>query len=68
MAQILVKDLQKKREELVEQHRQATLAVEQTRGAIYILDELIKELSADGAEEISDAVETTNNTERHVST
>jgi hypothetical protein len=67
MAQISVELLMKRREQLIETHRQALNAVEQTRGAIALVDEMLQALeSTNGAEPAND-VEATDSPERQLS-
>ena len=67
MAQISVELLTNRRQQLVEAHREALNAVEQTRGAIALVDEMLQALgSTNGAEPAND-VEATDSPERQLS-
>jgi hypothetical protein len=66
---MILEDLMKRREAIFEQHRQALATVEQTRGALFVLDEIIaaERASANGATEASNDMETVGSTERNLS-
>jgi len=61
-----IEQLLARRKDVLEQHRQAMTVVEQTRGALMMLDELISGLQAgtDGAAEVVNDVEATGGPER----
>jgi hypothetical protein len=59
--------LTERRKALFEQHRQAMVVAEQTRGALMVLDEIIAELQTNGTAEIKDDVEATSSPERSLS-
>lgn len=69
MAQISVEKLMERRTALVEQFKNAQAVMEQTRGAITMVDEMIQQLTqgADGAAEKPDDMEAPGNTERQLS-
>jgi len=58
-----------RRQAVLEQHRIAVTTVEQTRGALIMLDQMIEEMRAgtNGAAEATDDVEATSSTERIIS-
>lgn len=61
-----MEQLTKRREQLVNTHREALVAMEQSRGAISIIDEMIQTLMAEGRGNSND-VEATNSSERQLS-
>jgi hypothetical protein len=60
---ITLEQLTKRREQLVNAHREALAMMEQSRGAISIIDEMIQTLMAEGHND----VEATNSSERQLS-
>ncbi len=63
---ITMEQLTKRREQLVSVHREALATMEQTRGAIGIVDEMIRTLMAEGQGNSND-MEATNSSERQLS-
>jgi hypothetical protein len=66
MAQISIESLAQRRAQLVETHRDALTVVEQTRGAITLVDELIQSLASTNGAEHDNDVEATDSPERQL--